>query len=175
MWLSFISPESPPIFGPFPSTFHPLTFSFQNPPTTAGAINTARLHNAQSVTRLQHFVSTTQSNEGKFMVHAGMFVLNHSVVIERVICMKPHNEVLKYFMSRKLDTNTGSPVSHRRLEPLLQSCRDWCAAQINWGQGTCSSYSLLLLFIVESKDLLDTALLHYDVDIAFKFGAEIIK
>lgn len=27
-----------------------------------------------------------------------------------VICMKPHNEVLKYFMSRKLDTNTGSPM-----------------------------------------------------------------
>lgn len=44
------------------------------------------------------------------MVHAGMFVLNHCGVIERVICMKPHNEVLKHFMSRKLDTNTGSPL-----------------------------------------------------------------
>lgn len=44
------------------------------------------------------------------MARAGMLVLNHCGVIERVICMKPHNEVLKYFMSRKLDTNTGSAV-----------------------------------------------------------------
>lgn len=80
-WLNFISPLSPLIFGPFPSTFNPLTFSFQNRPSTTEAINTARLHNAQFVTRLQHFVSTTQGNEGKFMVHAGMFVLNHWWVI----------------------------------------------------------------------------------------------
>lgn len=26
------------------------------------------------------------------------------------MCVKPHNEVLKYFMSRKLHTNTGSSV-----------------------------------------------------------------
>lgn len=76
-WLSFISLLSPLIFGLFPSTFYPLTFSFQNCPSTAKAINTARRHNAQSVTRLQHFVSTTRGNEGKSMVHAGMFVLNH--------------------------------------------------------------------------------------------------
>lgn len=42
------------------------------------------------------------------MMHVGMFVFNHCESNSRVMCAKPHNEVLKYFMSRKLHTNTGS-------------------------------------------------------------------
>ena len=44
------------------------------------------------------------------MMHAGVFVFNHCERSSGVMCTEPHNEVLKYFMSRKLNTNTGSSV-----------------------------------------------------------------
>lgn len=55
---------------------------------------------------------------------AGMFVFNHC---ERssLMCMNPDNEVLKYFMSRKLHTNTGSSVFRTKVqEPLLRRSTD---------------------------------------------------
>lgn len=45
--------------------------------------------------------------------------------------MKPHNEVLKYFMSRKLHTNTGSPV-------FLTKGRSLCCGAA--GTDGCSDY-----------------------------------
>lgn len=42
------------------------------------------------------------------MMRAGMFVFNHRERNSGVMCAEPHNEVLKYLMSRKLNTNTGS-------------------------------------------------------------------
>lgn len=44
------------------------------------------------------------------MMHACMFFFNHCASNSRVMCAEPHNEVLKYFMSRKFHTNTGSSL-----------------------------------------------------------------
>lgn len=67
---------------PLPSTFSPLTFSFQTSPFTIKAINTALLHNALSVKRLQYYVSMPlRAMREKFMTHDGMFVFNHCEVI----------------------------------------------------------------------------------------------
>lgn len=56
------------------------------------------------------------------MMHIGMFVFNHCESNSRVMCMKLHNEVLKYFTSRKLHTNTGSSEFLIEGESVLRRC-----------------------------------------------------